>query len=353
MYELREVKYVDQVPKKEHCLLAADIGGTNSNFGFFVLYDDTFKLLFSVHAKSQDVVNFTDLVKQVLEYALSTYQITVTHSCFAGAGVVSSTRDYCKPTNLNFAIDAHEILAKTSLHCAIVVNDFEVIGHGIPVIDQSKLVQVNVGNPQHYANRGIVGAGTGLGKCSLLWDVHSKRYMPLPSEGGHADFAVQHKLEYDLIEFIRTTEHRFCNISWEDVLSGYGIKRMYNFFKTLNQSEKAHQELAKNGLHPDMIFKSRTLDNHAMNTYKLYQTFYARCAKSFALDALTLGGLYIAGGIAAKNLELFQDSGFIAEFTNCGKQQDLLKKIPIYVITDYNVSLYGAAAYMVLEGLCK
>jgi glucokinase len=40
------------------------------------------------------------------------------------------------------------------------------------------------------------------------------------------------------------------------------------------------------------------------------------------------------------------------EFLNCGKQQELLKQIPVYVITDYNVSLYGAAEYMRLEGLC-
>jgi len=40
------------------------------------------------------------------------------------------------------------------------------------------------------------------------------------------------------------------------------------------------------------------------------------------------------------------------EFINCGKQQELLKQVPIYVITDYNVSLYGAAEYLRLEVMC-
>ncbi len=60
-----------------------------------------------------------------------------------------------------------------------------------------------------------------------------------------------------------------------------------------------------------------------------------------------------SGGIAANNLELFKDAYFTHEFINCGKQQELLKRIPIYVITDYNISLYGGVAYMALEGSCK
>lgn len=352
-YILKKVNYIDEVPHGKDCLLAADIGGTNSNFGFFLLHDDSFTMLFSLHAKSQDIDNFSDLVKQVLAYSQRKYDITVTHACFAAAGVVSTNHDYCKPTNLNFVIDSKEIRDNTSLHCAVIVNDFEVIGHGIGEIEKSSLVHVSNGHPEHHANRAILGAGTGLGKCSLLWNSRTKRYMPLPSEGGHADFAAQHDQELELIKFIRAKEQRPCNISWEDVLSGNGIKRIYNFFKANNHAEKSHEELEKNGLHPDKIFKSRNLDTHAFKTYKLYQKIYARCAKSFALDTLALGGLYIAGGIAANNLELFRDSDFMEEFANCGKQHELLKRIPIFIITDYNVSLYGAATYMVLEGLCR
>ena len=84
----------------------------------------------------------------------------------------------------------------------------------------------------------------------------------------------------------------------------------------------------------------------------MYARFYARCAKDFALNALAVGGVYIAGGIAAKNLPMFELPAFMKEFVNCGKQQALLQEIPVYVITDYNVSLYGAAQYMILENAC-
>jgi glucokinase len=353
MYMLREVIYVDQVPHKAHCLLAADIGGTNSNFGFFKRHNDQYILLFSLHAKSQEIINFVDLVTQVIAHARDTYAITVTHSCFAGAGIVSQERDYCKPTNLNFAIDAREIASNTALHCVTVANDFEVIGYGISKIAAQQVVPINSGTHYNHATQGIIGAGTGLGKCSLFWDKHAKRYIPQPSEGGHADFAAQEPLEYDLIEFIRHEEQKTCTISWEEVLSGMGITRMYHFFRRRNNNVVFDPVVAQNGLHPDLIFEYRDRDEHCAHTYALYQRLYARCAKNFALDILALGGLYVAGGIAAHNLALFQEPNFINEFVNCGKQQDVLRQIPITVVTDYNVSLYGAVVYMELEGLCS
>ncbi len=165
---------------------------------------------------------------------------------------------------------------------------------------------------------------------------------------GHADFAAQSQLELDLVTFIMQHEGRICNVSWEDVLSGYGIQRIHRFFKQRSGGGKG----GDNGPHPDEIFNARNRDEDCRKTFELYTTFYARCAKNLALDALALGGVYIAGGIAAKNLPMFELPAFMNEFVNCGKQQKLLAQVPIWVITDYNVSLYGAAAYMLLEGVC-
>ena len=232
-----------------------------------------------------------------------------------------------------------------------MVNDFEVIGYGLPLIDPKNLVRVNEGKVRQYANKVILGAGTGLGKSIMDYNKYAGRYIPVASEGGHADFAVQRQIELDLVEFIKEYEGWTCNVSWEDVLSGDGIKRIYQFFHSnTNSGKHAGKEKVP---HPDEIFNSRNNDEHSKKTFEMYTTIYARCAKDFALDALALGGVYIAGGIAAKNLPMFELPEFMQEFTNCGKQQDLLKKVPIYVITDYNISLYGAAEYMILENTCE
>ena len=347
MVSFKEVVYIKQVPKNIECILGADIGGTNSNFGIFRSPDDKLELIFSLHVKSKEITRFVDVVNDLFDYVKQKYGITFKQAGFAAAGVVSQDQDYVKPTNLTFAIDAKELLEKTSLSCAFVVNDFEVIGYGLEGIDPKDLVQVKKGTPVARANKAIVGAGTGLGKCILDWNKYAGRYIPISSEGGHADMAPQTQLELDLATYIRQTEQRTCNISWEDVLSGDGIQRMYRFFSSASAASKG------NGPHPDEIFNSRHEDEYSWKTFEFYTLFYARCAKNFALDALARGGVYIAGGIAAKNLPLFQLPVFANEFVNCGKQMELLKEVPVYVITDYNVSLYGAAAYMQLESMCK
>ncbi len=349
MLPFKEIKYVDHIPKNIECILGADIGGTNSNFGIFRLTNEKLELLLSIHIKSQQITAFTSVVHDVLNHLKQKYAITIKKANFAAAGVVSEAKDFAKPTNLTITIDAKEIINNTDLDCAFVVNDFEVIGYGLASIDQNNLVRINPeGKARAQGNKAILGAGTGLGKCILVWNQQLDRYVPSASEGGHADFAAQTQPELDLINFIAKEENRMCNISWEDVLSGNGIQRIYRFFMSKNGKEHGNNEP-----HPDEIFNARDRDKNSRLTFELYTTLYARCAKNFALDALALGGVYIAGGIAAKNLPMFELPAFITEFVNCGKQQELLKRVPIWVITDYNVSLYGAAMYMTLEGTCE
>jgi glucokinase len=352
MMPLKEVVYVPSVPEHVRAILVSDIGGTNSNFGIFQLIDSKYQLLVSLHAKSKEVTNFADLIAEVLAYIKDKYNIEIKRACLAAAGPISQDRTFVKPTNLTVALDTKEICKKANLDCAFLVNDFEVIGYGIERLDPKNLVAVNAGQPQKYAHKAIIGAGTGLGKCIMFYNAPIGHYVPIASEGGHADFAPLHQRELDLTKYIQKYENWTCNISWEDLLSGNGIQRIYHFLRHSDEKQKVNKQTSVHGPRPDEIFKNRLLDHYCWETFEWYTTFYARCAKNFALDSLALGGIYICGGIAAKNLELFQLPAFKNEFFNCGKQAELIKQIPIYVITDYNVSLYGAAEYMMLEGLC-
>ena len=295
--------YVQTIPRDITCLLGGDIGGTNSNFGIFKLENKKPILLLAMHTKSQLIKNFPDVVKEVMQHLKSNYNISVYNALFAAAGVVSEKRDYAKPTNLAIEIDAARIKEATGLKCVYVVNDFEVIGYGLHLIDPKDLVLVNTGNPKKYANKAIIGAGTGLGKCIMNYDKYAGRYIPVASEGGHADFPAQRMIEIDLIQFIKKIEGQNCNVSWEDVLSGDGIQRIYQFF----HSRARNGNFAKKSSlpQPDEIFNSRNDNQHSKDTFEMYTGFYGRCAKDFALNALALGGVYIAGGIAAKNLPMF------------------------------------------------
>ncbi len=351
MLPFKEVVY-KKTKKGMHALLVADIGGTNSNFGIAQIVDGDAELTLSMHVKSQQITDFTQLVKELLDIIFKKYEINIKSACFAAAGVVTPKQNFCKPTNLNITINAKDIIKHTGLDCAFIVNDFEVIGYGIDRIDQKDLVTIQRGNEFKRGNKAILGAGTGLGKGILRWIQSKHRYLPVASEGGHADFSAQTQLDINLITFMQKQEQHTCNISWENVLSGKGIKRIYNFFGTFNQYDHQDETVAKDGLQPDDIFKNRNRDKRCWDTFELYTLLYARCAKNWALDTLALGGVYIAGGIAAKNVDMFKLDCFAKEFANCGKQVLLLKSVPIWVIADYNVSLYGAIEYMRLEGKC-
>lgn len=352
MLPFKEVMY-KQINRGKTGILVGDIGGTNSNFGIAQIINDHPELIFSIHIKSKDIANFTQTVAEILEYVKTTYDITLANACFATAGAVTPKQDFCKPTNLNITIDSKDIIKKTTLRDVFIINDFEVIGYGIDVINPKDIVIIQHGNQFKHGNRAIIGAGTGLGKSMLRWVESKDRYFPVASEGGHSDFAAQSELDINIINYIKKHEQFSCHISWEDLLSGRGIERIFGYFNSIETFDAKNSLISNKGPHPDEIFKHRYDDKRCLNTFEFYTTIYARCAKNWALDALALGGIYIAGGIAAKNIEMFKQPSFIKEFTNCGKQQRLLKSIPIWVIADYNVSLYGAVEYMRLEGKCK
>lgn len=323
--------------------LVGDIGGTNSNFGVFST-DDPVKLLFSIHYKSQEIADFAAFMPAVLAYLQTQYNLHVHAICFAVAGVVHGIAS--KLTNLPFVIDAQQIKEVTGVQHVLIANDFEVIVYGLKNIDPKHIVAVLPGSEVAHATQAIIGAGTGLGKSILFYSDIKKRYVSLPSEGGHADFAPQSELELALVQFIKMLKGDQKPVSWEDVVSGRGIQRIFAFFKNKNNGGTLDPRELLKQIHPDEIFNARERDQDCWQTYQLYARLYGRCAKNFALETLARGGIYIAGGIAAKNMGLFEQREFIDEFLCNDVHQELLRRIPVRVITDYNVSLYGAAEFL-------
>jgi len=200
MSQFRKVVYSRDVPPGDY-VLGADIGGTNSNFGFFQVINSTRILRVSWHCKSQEITDFTQLMITLLEQVRQAYGIRIAYACFGAAGVVTPEQDFCKPTNLAITISSSALLRQTGLKCAPIVNDFAVIGYGLSSVAPEDLVLVHDGVEYTKGNKAVLGAGTGLGKSILWWSDERSRYMPVASEGGHADCAVQSNLELEIIEF--------------------------------------------------------------------------------------------------------------------------------------------------------
>jgi len=344
----KEVRYVDSFVPFGSFLLIADIGGTNSNIGIFRLSDEPPLLLLSLHFASKEISNFTTFIQEVSALLKANYGLLVHRACLGAAGLIGHNRTQVKPTNLPFTIDLEEIARNTDLKELFLINDFEAVALGIELLNPASIISINHKQQRGYGNKAFLGAGTGLGKSVLLWYSKGRQYIPISSEGGHADAAFYYEHELSIHSFIKAECAAGCPVSWEDLLSGLGIQRLYKFLGTQNnyQETPVSKLIADAEFDPDRISAYAKEDQRCKDTLTLYTRFYARCAKNFVLELIALGGLYIAGGIAAKNISLFFDPLFMIEFTDCVKHKEYLSSIPVFVIADYNVSLYGGVVAM-------
>src|SRR4029077_69437 len=102
-------------------------------------------------------------------------------------GVVFPHRVAVRPTNLSFLINTNDIIHATGMKELFIINDFEAVALGLELVDPRELIIIKQGADRRHANRGFLGAGTGLGKSLLVWHKDQKRYFPVASEGGHSD----------------------------------------------------------------------------------------------------------------------------------------------------------------------
>ena len=209
---------------------------------------------------------------------------------------------------------------------------------GISSLKEEDLFVAKAVEPKDGETRAVIGAGTGLGKSILSFD--GRRYVPLPSEGGHADFPIHDRFDLELADFVRGG--RKTPASYEDILSGRGIEMIYDFLREKRGGTEKTNEIEEAEDRAALISKHRKTDPLCRETFRIYAKLYGRCAKNFVLETLATGGLYIAGGIAAKNREIFVTPEFQAEFLNAEKQRHILERTPVYVITNYDVSIIGA-----------
>ena len=338
------MKKEDMNSANSRLVLVADIGGTNANFAVF----DGPALQISANFKSGEIENFTDFIEKLIQNFNKEFSSSIGSVCIAAAGPISKNKKFCKLTNLQWSIDVDDIQKRTGLDKAVLINDFEAIAHGIDVIDKKNIIQIKKGEIEKRGTRVLLGAGTGLGKCTLISDEHTEKYRPIMSELGHVNASLSSGEDFQLARFIQKKDKKEM-VSWQDILSGRGIKNIYQFLQsTKTPISKYGKEIINSDYDQSLISKYKYADELAGQTFQMFTKYYARCAKIVAMDSLAFGGVFIAGGIAAKNRDIFtrEEFGFNKEFLDVRKLKEVLESIPVYVIDDYGVGLYGSASLL-------
>lgn len=330
-------------------LLAGDIGGTKTILRL-VKSDGG---LTTLHEAEYPSTAFPDLIPMVRQFlAEATDHPTI--ACFAIAGPVVNQTSYL--TNLGWHLEADRLAADLDLEKVSLINDFAAVGYGILGLQPEDVHVLQVGEPNPQAPIGVIGAGTGLGQGFLTHD--GSAYQVFGSEGGHADFAPKSPLEFDLSRYLLERNH-IERVSVERVVSGQGIVAIYQFLRDRQMSSEgtevgaivsqweAEMGRAHKSVDPAAAISQAAIantDRLSEQTMELFIAAYGAEAGNLALKLLPYGGLYIAGGIAAKNLALISESDtFINAFVSKGRMRSLLEDIPVKIILNRQVGLIGAA----------
>jgi glucokinase len=267
----------------------------------------------------------------------------VTAACFGVPGPVRDGR--LRLTNLPWTLDSRELAVSLGINHVFLINDLEANGYGVAELATDQIYTLSEGDTSQIGNRALLAAGTGLGEALLIWNGHS--HTPYPSEGGHADYAPRNEDEIDLLRFLKQKYNG--RISQERVVSGQGLTNIYEFLREVRGIDEpvwlAERLAAEdpNAVITELALKAKSeICEKAMD---MFVSAYGAEAGNLALKLLSVGGVYVGGGIAPRILEKLKDGRFMKAFSDKGRMSQLLINMPVRIILESRAALLGAAAY--------
>ncbi|HEX3966783.1 MAG TPA: glucokinase [Edaphobacter sp.] len=323
-------------------ILAGDVGGTKVHLALYNFANGRLEAIRDFKFPAHEFASLDEVVKKFLA-AGTEKTAEIVAVCFGCPGPVRDGR--LKLTNLPWMLDERELVKSLGIPHVFLINDLEANGYGIPELASESIFTLHSGDADASGHAGLIAAGTGLGEAMLIWNGNTHR--PIPSEGGHCDFAARSNREIALLEYLRATLKG--RVSWERVVSGLGIKNIYAFLRDvekINEPGWLHDRMQAED--PNAVISQCAEDGSSsicFETMKIFAGAYGAEAGNIALKVLATGGIYLGGGIAPKILKTLKNGTFMQAFLDKGRLSPLLESIPVRVILDDTCALLGAAAY--------
>jgi glucokinase len=319
-------------------ILAGDVGGTKAHLALYDFIDGRLEHARDERYPAQKYSGLEEIVREFLAAD------KVSAACFGVPGPVRDGR--LRLTNLPWTLDSRVLAEDLGISHVFLINDLEANGYGIAELTAEQIYTLSEGDSEQIGNRALISAGTGLGEGFLVWN--GRMHVPYPSEGGHADFAPRNEDEIDLLRFLKQKYNG--RISFERVVSGRGLTAVYEFLRDVRGIEEPVwlAEQLTEAADPNSVITEMGLAARAEICEKALDMFvssYGAEAGNLALKVLSVGGIYIGGGIAPRILEKLKDGTFIKAFTDKGRLSQLLIHMPVRVILESRAALLGAAAY--------
>ena len=319
-------------------IVAGDIGGTSARLALFDVSGVVPRLLARATYPSRAHSGIEPILNDFLAGQAA-------RPAVVALGVAGPVRDgVCRTTNLPWLLSAAQIAQATGVARAWLLNDLEAAAWGVEAVAPADRVVLQAGEPEPEGNQSVVAAGTGFGEAGRIWA--GGHYRPFASEGGHADFAPGDELDW---AFQRWLGSSHGHVSWDRIVSGPGIVAIHAFLRaqrgvatpaTLAEAMTAGDAAAAV---TEAALAGR--DTVCVETLDRFIRYFGTEAGNHALKLMATGGVFITGGIAPKILPRLLGGAFIDAFRAKGRMSDLMRRMPVTVLTDGDVGLKGAALY--------
>lgn len=316
-------------------ILAGDVGGTKVRLA---LYDGQMKIVREEKFASREFSDFTSLLEKFLSSSGSS---AISVACFGIAGPVK--QGVCRATNLPWEVSAKRLEADLKIPKVCLINDLEANAWGIRALSPEEFFTVQEGDGT-WGNQALVSAGTGLGEAGLYWD--GKARSPFACEGGHCDFSPTNAEQIELLTYLMG---QYTHVSWERILSGSGLLRLYRFLIDTKKEKEdpSIAELMQRG-EPQRVITEKGVSGECRvcaRACSLFIELYGSEAGNAALKLFAVGGVFLGGGIVPHLLPFFKEGKFMEAFCAKGRLSPVLSKIPVKVILNERTALLGAACF--------
>ena len=242
-------------------------------------------------------------------------------------------------TNVPWEVDGAEIGSRLGIATVRLLNDLEAMACAVPLLAAQELAVIQPGAPVAGGNAALIAPGTGLGEAGL--HAVGDRLIPVPSEGGHTDFAARTPRELELVAVLSARRER---VALEDVVSGPGLVNLHTF--THRSTRCVSCSLADEPDRQPAAITAAALDGGCgacVEALDLFVSALGAAAGNLALRTFATAGLYLGGGIAPQILPALRTGRFLEALVDKGPMRPLLEQVPVSVILEQRAALVGAA----------
>lgn len=326
-------------------ILAGEIGATHTRLAAFDTEGSRLKrVVEKIYPTPDQAAGLTTILGDFVR----SEGIPVHRACFGVAGPVNNGQ--AKVSNLpGLVIDSREFVRQLRVNVCGLLNDLEAYAYGVDALDPDDFITLSEGVEDAEGNRVVISARTGLGVAGLYWD--GFRHHPFATEGGHVGFSPRNELEMDLLRYL---QQKYGRVSTERIVSGPGIKNIYDFLRDTKKAEEppALAEQMRNAKDAPALISKLAAEGKTPicdQTLSLFVSIYGAICGDCAVSFMTRGGVFLGGSIAAKNIKRMQDPAFMKAFLDRGRMESLLRDMPVKIVLNDDAGLIGAARYTLVQ----